>query len=83
MEHSLYRCAGPACGRLKGDSERWWLMWTSRNELGISILSLCDWNPEIADKESALHVCGEGCAEKLQSVFMGNVRDHQAKPGRR
>jgi hypothetical protein len=83
MEQSLYRCAGPGCGQFKSTSDRWWLMWTRRNERGLSVLSLCEWDEKIAAEESALHVCGEGCAGKLQSVFMGNIREHQDKAGAR
>ena len=71
-----YRCAGPNCGRMKGLSDRWWLMWTSQ-EAGITVLSLCEWDEALAQKEAALHVCGEGCAQKLQSVFLSNVRERQ------
>ena len=34
---------------------------------------------ELAQAEGTLHVCGELCAQKLQSQFMGNVRDNQVK----
>jgi hypothetical protein len=30
-------------------------------------------------REGALHVCGEGCAQKLQSQFMGNVTENRAR----
>lgn len=69
----LYRCAGPNCGILKGSSDRWWLMWTSFAEFDRPVLYLCPWNEEFAAKEGTLHVCGEGCAQKLQSQFMDNV----------
>lgn len=69
----LYRCAGPNCGILKGSSDRWWLMWASFGEFQRAVLYLCSWEEEIASKEGTLHVCGERCAQKLQSQFMGNV----------
>ena len=75
-----YRCAGPNCGQLKGGSDRWWLMWTSR-EGGVSVLSLCEWDAQIAQQEASLHVCGEGCAQKLQSIFMANIREAQDRRG--
>jgi len=71
---TYYRCAGPNCGVVKGASDRWWLMWTSFGDLDVPVLYLCPWDEEIAEKEGTLHVCGEGCAQKLQSQFMGNVR---------
>lgn len=71
--NATYRCAGPNCGILKGSSDRWWLMWTSMGELNRPILFLCPWDEAFAAKEGTLHVCGERCAQRLQSQFMGNV----------
>ncbi len=73
----LYRCAGPNCGTLKGATAYWWLMWTSFSELNRPVLYLCLWDDEIALREGTLHVCGELCAQRLQSQFMGNVRENQ------
>ena len=36
---------------------------------------------KIAQKEGTLHVCGELCAQKLQSQFMGNVRENIVRRG--
>ena len=72
-----HRCAGPNCGVIKGDSDRWWVMWTSMDSLGVPVLHLGPWDEELALREGALHLCGEGCAHKLQSHFMGNVRENQ------
>jgi hypothetical protein len=41
------------------------------------VLYLCPWDDEIAAREGTLHVCGELCAQRLQSQFMGNVRENQ------
>lgn len=71
-----YRCAGPNCGVLKRHGDRWWLMWTSFGEWGVPVLLMCPWDEKIAAKEGTLYVCGDGCAQKLQSQFMGNVRDN-------
>jgi hypothetical protein len=73
----MYRCAGPNCGTLKGATDHWWLMWTSFIEFNRPVLYLCPWDDEIAMKEGTLHVCGELCAQRLQSQFMGNVRENQ------
>lgn len=70
---SFYRCAGPNCGILKKTSDRWWLMWTSAVNYKQPVLYLCAWDDELASREGALHVCGEMCAQRLQSQFMGNV----------
>ncbi|HEY7098359.1 MAG TPA: hypothetical protein VH437_16665 [Terriglobales bacterium] len=78
----FYRCAGPNCGVLKGMSDRWWLMWTSFGELDRPVLYLCPWDEEVAQKEGTLHVCGENCAHRLQSQFMGNVLQNELSRGR-
>ncbi len=74
---TVYRCAGPNCGQLKGVSDRWWLMWSSQDPRGVPVLHLCEWNEAIAREEGTLHLCGEGCAQKLQSVFMSNIRENR------
>ena len=74
-----YRCAGPNCGVLKRSHERWWLMWTSFGDFKRPVLYLCAWDEEIAAREGTLHVCGESCAQKLQSQFMGNIVENQQR----
>jgi len=74
-----YRCAGPNCGLLKASTDRWWLMWTSFADFKRPVLYLCSWDDEIAQSEGALPVCGELCAQRLQSQFMGHVRDAQPR----
>jgi hypothetical protein len=81
VPNPFYRCAGPNCGTLKGNSDRWWLMWTSFANLDVPVLYLCPWDEETANKEGTLHVCGELCAQKLQSQFMGNVRENILRRG--
>ena len=36
---------------------------------------------QTAQREGTLHVCGELCAQKLQSQFMGNVRENMIRRG--
>jgi hypothetical protein len=72
----VLRCAGPNCGILKGSNDRWWLMWTSFGEFNRPVLYLAPWDEDIAKREGTLHVCGELCAQRLQSHFMGNVRSN-------
>jgi hypothetical protein len=79
IPNPYYRCAGPNCGLLKGSSDRWWLMWTSLGEHSLPVMHLAPWDEELAVREGALHVCGDGCAQKLQSQFMGNVRENQGR----
>jgi len=75
----LYRCAGPNCTEVKGASDRWWVMWTSLEQFKTPVLYLAPWNQQLAESEGTLHVCGELCAQKLQSQFMGNVLTSQKK----
>jgi hypothetical protein len=71
--NAFYRCAGPNCGVLKGASDRWWVMWTSIEDYNAPVLYLSPWSEQLAQAEGALHVCGEFCAQKLQSHFMDNL----------
>lgn len=75
----FYRCAGPNCGVLKGDSERWWVAWSSLDDYELPVMHLAPWDEKLAVQEGAMHVCGEGCAQKLQSQFMGNVIENQTR----
>lgn len=74
-----HRCAGPNCGVLKGSSDRWWLMWTSFADYNHPVLYLAPWDEDLAQKEGSLPVCGELCAQRLQSQFMDNVLQNQLK----
>jgi|GEM_PF-473290 hypothetical protein len=76
---SFYRCAGPNCGVLKGVSDRWWIMWSSFDDYDVPVMHLAPWDEKLAVQEGALHVCGEGCAQKLQSQFMGNVLESRSR----
>ncbi len=69
----FYRCSGPNCGVLKGASDRWWAMWSSFDDYKVPVMHLAPWDEKLAALEGVLHVCGEGCAGKLQSQFMDNV----------
>ncbi len=48
-------------------------MWLSYREGTFPVLSICPWEDHVAAQEGAMPVCGELCAQKLQSQFMGNV----------
>jgi len=76
----VFRCAGPNCGQLKGEANHWWLMWPSK-EADVAVLSICAWDEELALREGAVCVCGEQCAQKLQSMFMANILEHQHRSG--
>ena len=52
----FYRCAGPNCGVLKRENDRWWLMWTSFANQNIPFLYLCPWDEKIAEEVGSLHV---------------------------
>jgi hypothetical protein len=79
ISSSFYRCAGPNCGVLKGVSDRWWIMWSSFGDYEMPVMHLAPWDEKLAVQEGAMHVCGEGCAQKLQSQFMGNVLENQLR----
>lgn len=79
---SFSRCAGPNCGVMKGVSDRWWVMWSSL-EGGVPVMHLAPWHENLAQTEGALPVCGEGCAQKLQSQFMGNVLEDSRQKRKR
>ncbi|HXY48083.1 MAG TPA: hypothetical protein VEI01_01440 [Terriglobales bacterium] len=81
VPNPYYRCAGPNCGTLKTSNQRWWLMWTSFTDHKTPVLYLCPWDENIAQREGTLHVCGELCAQRLQSQFMGNVLENILKRG--
>ena len=78
----FYRCAGPNCGVLKGASDRWWLMWSSFGDYDVPVMHLAPWDERLSVQEGAMQVCGEGCAQKLQSQFMGNVLENQLRRSR-
>jgi hypothetical protein len=48
-------------------------MWTSLEQFKTPVMYLAPWNEELARAEGTMYVCGESCAQKLQSQFMGNV----------
>jgi hypothetical protein len=73
-QHVPIRCAGPNCGKIKAKADRWWLMWTSTHEFGPTVLSFCAWDEAVALNEAALHVCSDGCAARLLSQFLTNLR---------
>ena len=77
----LHRCAGPNCGALKGSSNHWSMMWTAHPAAAAPVLSLAPWDEEIAVRESAIPVCGEQCAHKLQSQFMDNLLSTRQRAG--
>jgi hypothetical protein len=64
---------------MKGQSDRWWLMWTGRDSAGMPVLHLAPWDDKVAEAEGAVAVCGELCAQKLQSQFMGNLLQQRFK----
>ncbi len=75
----FHRCAGPNCGLVKGVNNRWWVMWSSFGEYEAPVLHLAPWDEALIAQEGALPVCGEGCAQRLQSQFMGNLRENEER----
>jgi hypothetical protein len=64
---------------MKNPRDHWWLLWTSFENGRQPIFSLAPWDDDLALEQGALYACGESCAQKLQSQFMGNVRENQLK----
>jgi hypothetical protein len=54
-------------------------LWSAEENFRPLVLYLCAWDEEIANREGTLHVCGELCAQRLQSQFMGNIRENQLR----
>jgi hypothetical protein len=54
-------------------------MWSSFGGHRLPVMNLAPWDEDLAVREGAMHVCGEGCAHKLQSQFMGNVLENRAQ----
>jgi len=53
--------------------------WSSFGEYEAPVLHLSRWDETLIAEEGALPVCGEGCAQKLQSQFMGNLRENEER----
>lgn len=79
-----YKC--DVCGRLKDESNHWWLRMRTENEkqppaLGAFLLE--PWDPDVADKqlrpECPLyeHICSESCAMKSLSQYMARQQPKQ------
>jgi hypothetical protein len=43
---------------------------SSFGDYELPVMHLAPWDEKLAVREGTLHVCGEGCAQKLQSQFM-------------
>ena len=79
----LYRCAGPGCEETMTSGDGWWLMWASYDGRTVPSLALAPWNSKLASEVGALPVCGEHCAQRLQSQFMGNLQQNQTERERK
>lgn len=67
-------CAGPNCGAVRGDVNRWWAVWRESSGLKDGpIIWMC--SPfEFPLDDEVLPVCGEACAHKLLSQYMSEVK---------
>jgi hypothetical protein len=54
-------------------------MWSSFGDYEVPVMHLASWDEKLAVQEGAMHVCGESCAHKLQSQFMGNVLENRPR----
>jgi len=55
------------------------VMWSSFGDYEIPVMHLAPWDEKLAVEQGAMHVCGEGCAQKLQSQFMDNVLANRSR----
>ena len=78
MPNAFYRCAGPNCGLLSDRPPLVADVDIFRRIQSAAALSM-PVGREIAAREGTLHVCGELCAQKLQSQYMGNVRENELR----
>ncbi len=63
MKQESFTC--DVCGAVKGRTNHWWKM-----DDDYPTLQIVPWNIE-PEGERFLHICGEACATKKLSEFMG------------
>jgi len=67
MKVETYAC--DECGAVKQQSNHWVLAWSSER-LGRHVgrhVSFVPWLADATDRDSLIHLCGEGCAAKVLS----------------
>lgn len=57
------------CGRVKGEVNRWWLVWTERNGERICITGF-ESDPDLAREEHVAAICGEFCLMLVTSKLL-------------
>lgn len=68
-----YACDAPGCPKVKGEANRWWLVWEVVAIAGMpDMISVSPWNKN-CDKDSYQHACSESCALKLVSAWMAKA----------
>ncbi len=63
MKQESFTC--DVCGTVKGPANHWWLFGIEGGRFAV----FGPWDSRISDSE--LHICGEACATKKLSEFMG------------
>lgn len=67
-------CAGPQCSHQRGAVNHWFVVLMDTHG-AIPTFELTPWDQKMIDNSGdALPVCGEACAQKLLSEFMGKVK---------
>lgn len=70
-----WRCDGPACGQVKGETNHWLLIFASDPRK----YSAQVWDEVLANSEHQdgkpvfLHICSAECAAKIQSIWIAKA----------
>ncbi len=62
------------CTKTKGESNRWFVAFrrVPVNGAGICRIAIFDWTTNLAKRNKAIHICGEGCISTFLSRDMEN-----------
>jgi hypothetical protein len=71
-----YKCDGPGCTHVKGESNHWFV--------AVKILGSLTIKPWAGIAAGMLHLCGESCVQKVVSEFLSNQprRNGESVPAR-
>lgn len=64
MRTESYKCDGPGCTHVKGESNHWFV--------AVKILGSLTIKPWAGIAAGMLHLCGESCVQKVVSEFLSN-----------
>ena len=69
------RCSEPTCKRVKQTTNNWFIarIFPESGERASELI-LDAWDETIAGQDNSLPLCGEGCATRMVSKFMSDVK---------